>query len=101
MLANKAVVEQRVWVRPRNTALMSASGIAPVLGAVEIPDLRLKDARMANNASVLDHWRANNPTVEVNPDQYMDRNSFSNLSPDFRPIMFSLNTCYDFFFEFQ
>ncbi|CAO4370942.1 unnamed protein product [Caenorhabditis nigoni] len=57
MLANKTVVEERVWVRPRNTGLMSASGIAPMLGMIEIPDMRLKDARMANNASVLDHWR--------------------------------------------
>ncbi|CAO4381886.1 unnamed protein product [Caenorhabditis nigoni] len=79
MLANEAIVEERVWVRPRNSGLMSASGIAPMLGAIEIPDLRLKDAQMANGASVLAHWRANNPTVEVNPDQFMVREMSSGV----------------------
>ncbi|PIC52776.1 hypothetical protein B9Z55_002745 [Caenorhabditis nigoni] len=79
MLANKTVVEERVWVRPGNTGLMGASGIAPMLGMIETPDMRLKDARMANGASVLDHWRTSHPTVEVNPDQFMVREMSSGV----------------------
>ncbi|UMM25110.1 hypothetical protein L5515_005062 [Caenorhabditis briggsae] len=72
-LANRATVLKKVWVRPRNTGLMSSVGIAPMLGAIEVPEMRLRDARMSNGASVLSHWRANNPTAVVNPDQFMVR----------------------------